>query len=64
MAFTALEDNFGDSVELHRKPGQEMKYDLIITNYKEAYPTETPAIFIYQQLSPKDIENINEVLFC
>lgn len=64
LAFTALEDNFGDSVELHRKPDQEMKYDLIITNYKEAYPTETPTIFIYQQLSPKDIENINEVLFC
>lgn len=64
LAFAALEDNFGDSVEIYRTPNQEMRYDLIITNYKEPYPTETPIVFIYQQISQRDIENINDMLFC
>ncbi|PGZ57408.1 hypothetical protein COE58_26120 [Bacillus cereus] len=63
LAFTALEDNFGDSIEIHRNLDPKMRYDLIITNYKVPNPTETPVIFIHQQLNQRDIENINDLLF-
>ncbi|MBJ8204959.1 HTH domain-containing protein [Bacillus cereus] len=63
MAYTTLKDNFGDSVDIHRKPEDKTKYDLIITNYKDSYPTKTPVLFIYQKFDQRDIESINHVLF-
>ncbi|HFU7090068.1 TPA: helix-turn-helix domain-containing protein [Bacillus cereus] len=63
LAFTTLKDNLGASVDIHRKPDDNMKYDLIITNCNVSNLTEIPTLFISRNFKQKDIEYINHLLF-
>ncbi|EOQ02143.1 helix-turn-helix domain-containing protein [Bacillus cereus] len=63
LAYTTLKDNFGASVNIHRKPNNTTKYDLIIRNYNEFYASEVPVLFISQTFKQKDIEYISHSLF-
>lgn len=63
LAYTTLKDNFGTSVNIHRKPDSKTKYDLVITNYKDADFIDVPALFVSRNFKPKDIDYINHLLF-
>ncbi|MES5896821.1 helix-turn-helix domain-containing protein [Bacillus cereus group sp. RP43] len=64
LAYITLKDVFGVSMNIYRKSDNNIKYDLIITNYRnKSFSSEIPVYFIYRNFNQKDIEHITHVLF-